>query len=485
MTFDLKKSTLNVLLACGIICSCGGEENGPNAPNGNGNLETVPVNITLDQSTTFQEIDGFGFFGARDVWWTGNRENLYSDTWADLVIRDLGITIWRNEYYPPATATQGQDADWEKQLPVVRGLRDKANQHQVDLKFIFTVWSPPADFKCREANNERFPGEPHPEGTKQGGTLDPNKYEAFGNWLGDGIQLYANEGIEVYAISPQNEPLFRQPFNSCYYRPAWYNQMLVNSIPIVKARFPEVKVFGSENMLAIEAGDDGQFFYHEALKNDPEAAAMIDIQAIHGYVDGVVPSSTSQMVRLWNDFQQKYVTAMPDPVWMTETSSYYEDWTTTDNRSGALDLGLAIHSALSDGNASAWVWWQGAQTDGMSEFNLMRGEERGKRYHVSKHFYRYIRPGAKRIQLELEQEDSDLFASAFVHESRDIYTIVLINAGSDLLEVNLQGSGLPSSFESFASSATLNCEKGEDINSGKVLISPKSIITLVSGDVYE
>src|SRR3954465_14018737 len=65
---------------------------------------------------------------------------LWSDAWGDQVIGDLGITIWRNEHYPPSDNLDTQDTDWNKQRPVVQGLKRKADQYAVNLKFIFTVW---------------------------------------------------------------------------------------------------------------------------------------------------------------------------------------------------------------------------------------------------------------------------------------------------------------------------------------------------------
>ena len=185
---------------------------------------------------------------------------MYSDAWATQVLEDMGITIWRNEYYPPSTPEQSQDADWNKQKPVVEGLARIAKSKNIPLKFIFTVWSPPAHLKCAiDADNNPIPGTPNPGGTKKGGTLDPGKYEEFGNWLADGIQLYKDAGVDVYAISFQNEPLFRQEFNSSVYKPQnWYTAALKNVVPVVKARFPAVKFFGSENMLEMEGGKDRQ-----------------------------------------------------------------------------------------------------------------------------------------------------------------------------------------------------------------------------------
>ena len=200
----------------------------------------VPTNfnVTVNKSERHQTIDGFGFFGAMNTWWS-SASSLWSDAWGDQVISDLGITIWRNEYYPPSDQLNTQDADWNKQRPVVRGLKAKADQYGVDLKFIFTVWSPPSSMKVAVQNNVRQIGTPHPFGTKQGGALDPTKYTAFADWLGAGINLYRGEGVEPYAISPQNEPFFVQSFNSCWYKQEWYPEMLIGAISRVKANYPE------------------------------------------------------------------------------------------------------------------------------------------------------------------------------------------------------------------------------------------------------
>src|SRR5687768_7171578 len=60
------------------------------------------TSVSVTRTEKFQNIDGFGFFGAQHVWW-GASSQLYSDAWAKDALTDLGVTIWRNELYPPAT----------------------------------------------------------------------------------------------------------------------------------------------------------------------------------------------------------------------------------------------------------------------------------------------------------------------------------------------------------------------------------------------
>lgn len=436
--------------------------------------------VTINKSVKHQTIDGFGFFGAQNTWWS-SPSSLWSDAWGDMVISDLGITIWRNEYYPPADQYSGQDADWNKQLPVVRGLRDKANQHGVDLKFIFTVWSPPSSMKVQVDNNTRLIGTPHPHGTKQGGALDPTKYTQFANWLKSGIQLYENEGIDLYAISPQNEPFFVQPFNSCWYKQEWYPEMLVNVIPQVKATYPNVKIFGSEGMLEMEAADHNwQWFYHKQILDNPQARNNVDILAVHGYSDGVAPTSGSALGHLWSNHKGHFADPMGKPQWMTETSGYDDSWTATP---GAFSLGLDMMSGLNNGNITGWVWWQGSENPGSSsigEFVLMNGMIKGKKYYVSKQFYRYIRPGAVRVGAT--STNSNVFVSAYEHTGHGTHTIVIANTSSSTQNVTVGGPGLPGSFTIYRTSASDNCANIGTYTTGTTLSLPgRSIVTLQAG----
>jgi glucuronoarabinoxylan endo-1,4-beta-xylanase len=438
-------------------------------------------NVTVNKAQRHQTIDGFGFFGAQNTWWSSS-SSLWTDAWGDQVIGDLGITIWRNEYYPPSDSMNTQDADWNKQRPVVRGLKAKADQHGVDLKFIFTVWSPPASMKVAVQNNVRQIGTPHPFGTKQGGALDPTQYAAFADWLGDGIELYRAEGIEPYAISPQNEPFFVQSFNSCWYKQEWYPEMLVGAMSRVKAAYPDVKIFGSEGMLEMEAADNNwPWFYHKQILDSPQARNNIDILAVHGYSDGVAPTSGSTLGHLWASHKSHFADPMGKPQWMTETSGYQDAWNGTP---GAFSLGLDILSGLNNGNMTGWVWWQGSENPGSSsgigEFALMNGLVKGKKYYVSKQFYRYIRPGAVRVGAT--STNTNVFASAYEHAGNGTHTIVLANTSTSTQNVTVGGAGLPDSFTVYRTSATDNAADVGTYATGTTLSLPgRSIVTLQAG----
>ncbi len=445
------------------------------------------VSISVNRSVDYQVIDGFGFFGAQDVWW-GSASDMWSQDWGEKVITDLGLSIFRNEYYPPAIPGANQDADWDKQKPVVEGLKQIADANQVDLKFIFTVWSPPADLKW--VSDFDWPGDedatrgPGDVTTKYGGTLNPEKYSEFADWIKDGIALYSDAGIDLYGLSLQNEPAFSQYFNSCTYTVQWYADLLKNVVPEIKTDYPDIQIFGSENMLDMEGADiNWPYFYHSGIKADEEAAVNLDIFAVHGYNDGVAPTSGSGLAERWTNHLNEFSEPLNKPTWMTETSGYVDDWNGAGDAPGALSLAQDIHAALYYGNASAWVWWQGSDLDGIDEYSLMSGTETGKKYAVSKHFYRYIRPGAVRVMATTEQET--IFITAYEHTENDTFTIILINSGDEDKMVFIEGDNLPEAFIMYRTTAGEdNCSLIGEVNFGQdnaFNIPANSVVTLQAG----
>jgi len=448
--------------------------------------ESVKSNITIDKSVRYQTIDGFGFFGAADVWWAG--QGLWNESWGDKVLSDLGITIWRNEWYPPSIPGAGQDADWNKQKPVVQGLKAKADQYGVDLKYIVSVWSPPADMKwlcsfswAGDASATRYAG---PASTKNGGTLNPDKYMEYSDWLKSCIQSYKDAGIDLYAMSLQNEPLFSESYNSCTYTTSWYCELLNKVVPAIKADYPEVKIFGSENMLEMEAkSNNWPYFYHQAIKNDSTAKDNIDILAVHGYSDGVSASSGSELAKMWTNHAEQFSIPLNKPAWMTETSGYADSWISSGSTPGALNLAMDIYSGLTFGNMQAWVWWQGSEAGGISNYSLMSNNTCGKKYYVSKHYYRYIRPGAVRVKSI--SDDPEVFVIAFEHQAKGTNTIVIINNGTGARSVSVHGSDLPSVFTLYiTTSGNDNCKETGTIKTGqdnRFELPAKSIVTLQAG----
>ena len=464
-----------------------GDDSGAGGGVGDAGSTLGPPNVTVDPSTQYQTIDGFGFFGAQDDWWS-DAANLWSDAWGTQVITDLGITIWRNEYYSEEGGdAANQDATWSKQLPVVQGLKRIADANRVPLKFVATVWTAPSGMKCTVDSVQAgtTPCTPNPDGLKNGGTLDPSQYGAYAQWLVRGVKQYQDAGVDLYAISPQNEPMFVEPYNSCVYditpsKLNSYSRMIRAVYPMVKQSYPNLKIFGTENMLGLE----GQPYFYSAYM-DSAAWSSFDVLAYHGYQDGVTPTTGSQLAQYWVTVRDSYAKPHGKPSWMTETSGYIDDWAASN---GARQLGYAIYAALAYGQASAWIWWQGSELGGTpGQYALMNSTQiLSKRYFVSKSFYRFIRPGAK--MLAVTSSDPDLFVVAFAHPTTGAFTVVAINAGTQDKTLTMGGAGgasVPSTFAAYRTSAGEDCVSVGSVINGSITLAADSITTLVNGNVYE
>jgi glucuronoarabinoxylan endo-1,4-beta-xylanase len=444
------------------------------------------ADLTIDRTKTYQSIEGFGFFGAADVWWSSASQVL-DQAWTQKVIDDLGITMWRNEYYAAGTP---QDADWAKQKPVVQALANYAGQKGVKLKILLTVWSPPATMKCASDDNATCNSTPptRPTDTKGGNTLDPAMRADLANWLVAGAQMYHDAGADLYAISFQNEPLFSEPYNSCVYSQTHYANTLAAIGPVIKAAFPDVKLFGSENMLGTECGKSpgtafDPYWYTANIMKVPEALAAIDAFAVHGYVDGVTATATSKLASMWTSFKTG-TAGTGKAIWMTETSGYTHTWPGTSSTPGPLDLAQAIYASLAYGNLSAWTYWQGSEKGGYTEYSLMAGANNpGKNYFVSKQFFRFIRPGAQRV--DVVSSDPEVMVVAFQHPAMNALTIVAINTGSAAKALTLAGANLPADFHAFRTSSSENAADLGTVAADAISLPASSITTLVNGSYLE
>jgi len=410
------------------------------------------VSIEIDPATKYQKIDGFGFFGPSKVWWgSADPAAFYNDQWLDLVLNDLGLTIHRNEYYAEEA---GQDANWAKQAPFVKAIAAKAKADNIPLKFILTVWSPPSQWKTNKS-------------LKGGGHLLPAHYADFGKWLVQGIKNYESVGAKVYAISPQNEPLFSEPYNSCQYTREEYHDMIKVAVPIIKAAYPDVKIFGPEHMLfgVAKDWDWNNQDPSQAVLKDPDTCKYLDIWACHGYgPDGATPTEGSTEATFWTNARQR-ISPFNKPLWMTETSGYK-------GYNGTLRYAMAIHAALYYGHVSGWVHWYGAD-------DFFNGNTPTKNYYAAKQFYRFVRPEAVRIGSTVKG-DNAIFATAFQHDNDKSFTVVAINGDAGPKTVKLVGT-VPDKLKAYRTSENENGVDLGTVSKDEITLAPRSVTTLYDG----
>ncbi|HLH55837.1 MAG TPA: glycoside hydrolase family 30 beta sandwich domain-containing protein [Verrucomicrobiae bacterium] len=442
------------------------------------------INVTVDYSEKFQTISGLGAM----LYPFADR---YTDPgFPDLFARDFGASMARMEIVPTVQAeepaniatylTDPLDAiiaamdfkgtDNNKAGKVIKPIYEARLD---DLKLIATVWSPP---KWMKTNHD----------TRNGGSLRPDRREHFAKYLAAYCQGFEKTyGVPIFALSIQNELMFKESYNSCLYNPdttEWADAMAA----VAKAfrRYGiKTKLFGPENMgLPGWFLENNRKFAAQVITNH-DTMAFVQAWAFHGYQsDGKTVASSKNN---WAAYFQAFKSTGKE-LWMTETSGNSPSWIHTNKEGtpdGALAMGVALHDALVAGNINAWTYWSFQDGDSVNEYNLTaRGDKNSKKYNAAKHFFRYIRPGAVRVRATPDTDN--LNVSAFLHDQQQTLTLVFVNIATDSVDVNLHIPATPGvkSFKVFVTTpdASFVAQSAAKVSDGITSLSvpAQSIVTL-------
>ncbi len=412
--------------------------------------------LSLDRSIRYQEMDGFGAFLGSGVW-PRDKQDLNLP-----FVQDLNITVARfgiidTDFEPRNDNANPFVTDYDafdrRALPLEWLARLKA-ESAID-KYILTVWTPPDWMKkgrtraAIQGSGENF--------------VEERYYEEYAEFLAAIVQVVKEEtGIELYAISVQNEPQFNEPYASALLPADKMAQVLAVVARRFQAEGLQTKLFAPEALPQQKGIDE----YIAELDRLPEAAQGTDIIAIHNYdSDGINVGGAG--AQEWADMYAWANAARPRRMWMTETSGHPNTW------SGATLLFGNIYNALGYGNASAWVWWTLAETSGNAQFGLVVDNQPTARYAVSRHFYRAIQPGAVRIQVNAP---NDLLALAFENPDGSV-ALVLYNKGQARLVACPDAGTLTEAW--FTHDGLLS--RPAQVGSAGVLLPADSVLTLVCG----
>ena len=252
----------------------------------NHSQDTLPKVIHVNYKSVQQEIQGFGVSAAFH-----QAHNLMSYPRADAMrVLDLlfsrtagaGLSIvrslvgdggeWGKETDGPTPAIEPREGVWqwtgdEDQIWFINEAKSRGCT-----RIISTVWSPPAWMKT---NNNVV-----------GGSLRRDKYKAFADYLCAYVKGYKQyHDIDIYAISPANEPDFSAPYSSC----VWTGEELRDFVRDFLE--PTMKRDGvAARIMIAEQSTWGEQYAVPAL-DDPVAVRAVDIVAAHAYADKDAPLS--------------------------------------------------------------------------------------------------------------------------------------------------------------------------------------------------
>lgn len=347
----------------------------------------------VDPATEYQTIDGFG--GMNHPEWTGSdltaaqRQKVFGNG-----TDELGFTILRIFVNPDSS-------QWNKAAATAK----YATEHGV--KVFASPWEPPSNL----AESGGSSGKLH---------LPKSNYAAYAEHLNNFGVYMKNQGVDLYAISVQNEPDYASEWT------AWSTDettdFLANyadKITSTRVMSPESFQYAPEN--ASWVPDGGKKFYTKIL-NNAKAFANCDLFGTHFY----------GTQRAWMDFPA--LENCGKPIWMTEV--YVPNSTSdADTWPEALDVAENIHNGLTVGNMSAYVWWYIRRSYGP----LKENGNISKRGYMMAQYSKYVRPGDIRIGAT-EQPGDDLYVSAYKGDDNQL-TIVAINKGTEGVSQQFSVSG--------------------------------------------
>lgn len=268
---------------------------------------TITVTVT---NYRYQTITGFGAAccdGAMCPYGTDTKpvQLLYGPT------SKVGLNIMRMEISPNfkgdiTAADIGWDTpyDWQGCVPSAKIVKARGG-------IVFgTPWSPPGEYKT---NGTAAGGNSEDQGNQRG-ELREDCYEKFFPWLNLYLAYMKSKGVEVDAVSIQNEPDWWVNYSGCLYTPQQQLNLVKNYAHLLdRETYPNVRLISAEPL-----GFDPK--YSDALMNNKTAREQIDIVA--GHIYGHEPLKDGNLKDA-----AKLATRHKKEIWMTEhsVSDYIQD----------------------------------------------------------------------------------------------------------------------------------------------------------------
>ena len=216
----------------------------------------------------------------------------------------IGLNIMRMEISPnfegdikvPEWNNWDTPYDWKGSLPSAKIVKQRGG-------IVFgTPWSPPGEYKT---NGTAQGGNAEDQGYQKG-KLREDCYEKFFPWLNTFLAYMKKNGVNVDAVSIQNEPDWWVSYSGCLYDPSDLVKLVKNyAYMLDRETYPGVRLISGESLGFTQN-------YTDPLMNDATCREQIDIVAGHLY--GHAPL----------DYMKKsavLATKYGKEVWMTEHSS--------------------------------------------------------------------------------------------------------------------------------------------------------------------
>lgn len=309
--------------------------------------------------------------------------------------------------------------DLKARIPMIRGALRAAGWN---FPIYASPWSPPGWMKDNHA-------------MVNGGSLRPEFADAWARYFVRFIKAYAEQGVPIWGVTVQNEPLAVQTWESCIYTGAQEAAFVRDHLgPVLRqSGLAAVKIIGWDHNRTDMVQRATELFA------DPAAASYIWGMGFHWYVN-----SSYDNVRAVHEAYPGVHLLLTEACNGPYEASKVDDWDLAEQYG---------HAMLSDFNngAEAWTDWnlildQNGGPNHLGNFcyapihcDTRTGSvHRTPAYYYIGHFSKFVRPGAHRIvcapsadfvQTTAFRNPSGSVAVVIMNETADARTLCVWSAG--------------------------------------------------------
>ena len=299
--------------------------------------------------------------------------------------------------------------DRQFRIPFIKKAIQKAGGK---LTLMASPWSPPPFMKTTGK-------------MLKGGKLKPEFAASWANYYAKFIRAYEKEGIPIWGISVQNEPMATQTWESCIYTAEDERDFLKNHLG------PTMKKAGLGDRKIIVWDHNRDLIYQRVntIMSDPEAAKYAWGIGFHWYETWAGGDPMFNNVRLVHEtFPDKHLV-------FTEGCAESFDLTKVNNWAMGERYGTSMINDFNSGTV-AWTDWNilldekgGPNHVGNFCFAPIHADTRtGELIYTNSYFYighfsKFIKPGAKRIAAAPSR--SGLISTAFLNPDGKIVVVVM------------------------------------------------------------
>jgi glucosylceramidase len=301
------------------------------------------------------------------------------------------------------------DHDKQFRIPFIKQAMSAAGGK---LTIFASPWSPPAFMK---SNHDML----------QGGTLKPEFYQSWANYYTKFIKAYQREGIPIWGISIQNEPMATQKWESCIYSAEEERDFLKNYLG------PTMKKAGLSDKKIIAWDHNRDLVYQRAstILTDPRAAQFVWGIGYHWYEPWSGGEPMFDNIKLVHE-------AFPDKhlIFTEGCADSFDSKKIHDWKLGEL-YGRSMINDFNSGTVG-WTDWNvlldesgGPNHVGNFCFAPVHADTKTGQliytnsYYYIGHFSKFVRPGAKRIASSPSR--SQLLSAAFINPDGKVSIVVM------------------------------------------------------------